>query len=59
MFVVLVACSLSSFLLGAQEAEGRVDLGGAEIFYRTYGSGPALPVMLTIQPQKKLSLHAF
>ncbi len=40
--VVLVACSLSSFPLGAQEAEGRVDLGGAEIFYRTYGSGPPL-----------------
>ncbi len=40
--VGLVACFVIGHPLSAQEAEGRVDLGGAEIFYRTYGSGPPL-----------------
>lgn len=37
-----IATVLFATELNAQETEGTVDLGGPEIFYRTYGMGPPL-----------------
>ena len=41
-FAVLAAITLGSVSLSAQEAQSRFEHGGAQIFYRVFGSGPPL-----------------